>query len=70
MKVDFYKEKYPAGTRLELVGMDDPQAPAVGTRGTVTGVDDAGQIMMRWDTGGSLSLIPDIDRFRVVQTSK
>ena len=30
---------YPAGTRVELVQMDDAQAPPVGTRGTVIGVD-------------------------------
>ena len=28
---------YPAGTRVELVQMDDAQAPPVGTRGTVIG---------------------------------
>lgn len=37
---------YPAGTRVELVQMDDAQAPPVGTRGTVIGVDDTGSIMV------------------------
>lgn len=37
---------YPAGTRIELVQMDDAQAPPVGTRGTVIGVDDTGSIMV------------------------
>ncbi len=27
--------EYPAGTRVELVRMDDAQAPLVGTKGTV-----------------------------------
>ena len=27
---------YPAGTRIELIQMDDAQAPPVGTRGTVS----------------------------------
>lgn len=36
------KEMYPVGTRVELVKMDDVQAPPVGTKGTVTGVDDIG----------------------------
>ena len=34
--------EYPAGTRVELVRMDDAQAPPVGTKGTVKGVDDTG----------------------------
>jgi len=37
--------------------MDDPQAPPIGTKGTVLGVDDIGSIMVAWDSGGSLSVI-------------
>ena len=33
------REKYPAGTRIGLIEMDDCQAPPVGTLGTVTEVD-------------------------------
>ena len=47
---------YPTGTRVELLQMDDPQAPPVGTHGTVIGVDDIGSIMVRWDNGCSLSV--------------
>lgn len=35
-----------------------------GTRGTVTHVDDMGQLQMRWDNGQSLALIPEEDVFR------
>ena len=59
--------QYPRGTRVELLGMDDPQAPTVGTRGEVLGIDDAGQLLVRWETGSSLSLIPGVDSFRIVQ---
>ena len=38
------RERFPKGTRVELVKMDDPQAPPVGTKGTVRGVDDIGSI--------------------------
>ena len=61
------QERYPSGTRVELLSMDDPQAPPTGTRGEVMGVDDAGQLLVRWATGSSLSLIPGVDSFRIVQ---
>lgn len=38
--VECVRREYPTGTRVELIRMDDPQAPPTGTRGTVTGVDD------------------------------
>ena len=61
------RQRYPRGTRVELLGMDDPQAPPKGTMGEVMGIDDAGQILVRWETGSSLSLIPGVDSFRIVQ---
>lgn len=57
---------YPAGTRVELVQMDDAQAPPVGTRGTVIGVDDTGSIMVDWDNGSGLNVIYGVDRCRKV----
>lgn len=55
--VERIRKEYPVGTRVELVQMDDPQAPPVGTKGTVRGVDDIGSIMVAWDSGGSLSVV-------------
>ena len=53
------------GTRVELFEMiDDPQAPPPGSRGTVEGLDGAGDLLMRRDTGSGLKLIPGVDRFR------
>ena len=40
------RSRYPKGARVELVRMDDPQAPPVGTKGTVLGVDDVGSILV------------------------
>lgn len=58
---------YPVGTRIALISMDDPYTTLKpGDIGTVQGVDDMGQIMMKWDKGGSLSLIPGEDSFRRV----
>ena len=39
--VERIRKEYPVGTRVELVQMDDPQAPPVGTKGTVRGVSVA-----------------------------
>ena len=46
--VERLRQQYPAGCRVELVRMDDVQAPPIGTKGTVTGVDDAGSVMVSW----------------------
>lgn len=54
--VDALRERFKAGDRVELVKMDDVQAPPIGTRGTVRGVDDAGSIMVLWDNGCGLSI--------------
>ena len=61
------RQWFPAGTRVEVLHMDDVQAPPAGTLGTVQGVDDLGSILVSWDTGSSLSLIPEVDSFRVVK---
>ncbi len=55
--VERLRKQYPVGTRVELVRMNDEQAPPIGTHGTVTGVDDLGSIMVSWDNGGSLSVV-------------
>ena len=44
--VEAIKKAYPTGTRVVLVQMDDPQAPPVGTQGTVYGVDDLGDLLV------------------------
>ena len=44
--VERLRKQYPAGTRVELVRMNDGQAPPIGACGTVTGVDGLGSIMV------------------------
>lgn len=55
--VERVRREYPAGTRVELVRMDDAQAPPTGTLGTVTGVDDTASLLMRWDNGSHLNVV-------------
>ena len=64
--VEVLRHQYPVGTRVELVRMDDPQAPPIGTKGTVKGVDDIGSIMVAWDNGCGLSVAYGADICRKV----
>ena len=61
------REEYPKGARVELLKMDDPQAPPIGTKGTVIGVDDIGSIMVRWDNGSALSVVYGEDACKVIK---
>lgn len=60
--VEQIRKDYPAGCRVELLEMDDAQAPSIGTLGTVTSVDDTGSIHVTWDTGGSLAIVYGVDK--------
>ena len=55
--VEQVRRQYPVGTRVELVKMDDIQAPPVGTKGMVTGVDDTASLLVAWDNGSHLNVI-------------
>ena len=64
--VECVRREYPAGTRVELIQMDDLQAPPPGTQGTVIGVDDTGSLLMRWDNGSGLNVVYGEDLVRKV----
>ena len=64
--VESLRKRYPVGCRVELLRMDDPQAPPIGTRGTVRGVDDIGSVMVAWENGCGLSVAYGEDSCRVV----
>lgn len=66
--IERLREKYPAGTRVELVNMGDVQAPPIGTKGTVQGVDDTGSLLMRWDNGSGLNVIYGVDSVKKLDT--
>lgn len=60
------RDVYRPGVRVELVRMDDPQAPPPGTRGTVRGVDAVGSILVDWDNGSGLNVAYPEDRCRIL----
>lgn len=65
--VERVRKEYPAGVRVELLRMDDPQAPPVGTLGTVIGVDDTANILVKWDNGSGLNVVYGVDLSRKVE---
>lgn len=65
--VERLRRQYPAGTRIELLSMDDPQAPPEGTRGTVLAVDDIASLIVAWDNGSSLNVAYGVDQVRILQ---
>jgi hypothetical protein len=65
--VEMVRRQYPNGCRVELVRMDDVQAPSIGTKGTVIGVDDAASVMVKWDNGSGLNIIYGEDSCRRIE---
>ena len=65
-QIELIRKQYPAGTKVVLEAMDDKQAPPAGTIGEVIAVDDIGQLVMKWQNGSGLNLIPGVDSFRKV----
>ena len=61
------REKYPTGTIVKLISMNDVQSPPVGTIGEVTLIDDMGSIHVHWQNGSTLALIPDVDSWEILK---
>ena len=64
--VNKLREKYPAGSRVILIKMDDKQAPPIGTQGTVRFVDDIGSLHVAWDNGSSLAVVYGEDKTVII----
>lgn len=62
-KLSELRKHYAVGKRVRLIAMDDPYRPDLkaGAMGTVTGVDDAGNVHVNWDCGSSLSVLYGVD---------
>ena len=67
--VENLRRTYPIGCRIVLEEMDDPYVKIpIGSQATVTGVDDAGNILCAWDMGSGLSIAYGADRCHKVNT--
>lgn len=66
MNVENIKEKYTEGTRIELNLMKGESQMPRGLKGTVTHVDDAGQVHIDWDNGSTLALNVIEDSFKII----
>jgi len=65
-EIDSMKREY-VGKRVEVISMpDDPDPIKPGEQGICKDVDGAGQLMVKWDNGRYLSLIPGTDSFKLV----
>ena len=66
--VDSIRKQFPAGTRIELLRMDDPYNRKLvpGCKGTVRHVDDVATVFVDWDCGSSLGFVPEVDSVRII----
>ena len=66
--VEAVRARYPKGTRVELVFMDDPYSRLKpGDRGTVEFVDDIATVHVKWDCGSGLGVAYGVDKIRILE---
>jgi len=64
--VQALRKRYPKGTRVVLVRMNDPYTKLrPGDLGTVDFIDDAGTLFCRWDNGSTLGVVFREDEIRL-----
>ena len=66
-ELEMLREKYPKGTKIRLIHMNDPQPVPSGTIGEVALIDDAGNIHINWQNGRSLAIIEGVDDFEIIE---
>lgn len=66
-QVSLLREYYKKGMRVRLININDNLTSLkCGDKGTITGVDDIGQIHVNWDTGSTLALVYSDDDFIII----
>ena len=75
MKIKRFNELYEAsqpqkeleGKRIRLIRMELERSPIEpGSEGTINHVDLAGVIHVIWDNGQTISIIPDLDEYEII----
>lgn len=66
--VELLKKLYPAGTRVRLLKMEDPNPVLIGMLGTVEDVDDIGSLVVQWDNGRQLHVLHGIDEVEKIDS--
>lgn len=56
--------------RIVLDHMNDPSALPRGSQGAFEGYDGVGDLLVDWDDGSSLKLIPGVDRWHTVESDE
>lgn len=69
-RADGIKQRYPKGTTVRLGHMEGEAGMPPGLKGTVSFVDDIGQIHVKWENGRTLALETDVDSFQVISRPK
>lgn len=65
------RESELTGKRVTIIRMEDPYTDLrPGSKGTIKGEDDMGHILVNWDNGSSLNLIPDLDEYHIAESLK
>jgi hypothetical protein len=54
------------GRRIKMIKMEDPYPITFGTEGVIHNVDDLNQYVVKWDNGRTLSVIPEVDQFEIL----
>jgi hypothetical protein len=55
------------GKRIKMLEtMDDPTPVCKGEMGTIRYIDDIGNIHVNWDNGGTLSVLPEVDKYEIL----
>ena len=66
-QLEALRNSYPAGTRVELISMDDLYTKLIpGSQGTVTMIDSIGTIFVNWDCGSTLGLVYGEDQYKKI----
>ena len=67
---DFLYEASLEGKRVRLIKMEnDPDPIKPGEEGTIDHIDGTGTLFVKWDNGRSLGLVPEEDKYIILNES-